>query len=127
MGGVQGTCGGTGQGIMTFEEAGRAPRPAALPVRAPGGADAARQGGPRPWYSLDPVQARRITAALDRFDARKSLEAEHADIGLKFVPPVLGDMSDTSTWRAVWDGGEASAASDTQIYAIVCERLNIPC
>jgi hypothetical protein len=110
---------------MTFEEAERGQPPAALPMRAPGGAEATWRGDPRPWYSLDPVQARRITAALDRFEQRKRLEAEHADIGLKFIPPVLGDMSDTSTWRAVWDGGQASAPSDAQLYAIVCQRLNI--
>jgi len=87
--------------------------------------DAAWLADSRPWYCLDPAQARRITAALDRFDARKRLEAEHAEIGLKFIPPVLGDMSDANTWRATWRGGEAFAPSDTQIYAIVCERLNI--
>jgi hypothetical protein len=76
----------------------------------------------RPWYSLDPAEAKRITAALDRFEERKKLEAEYASIGLKFIPPVLGDMSDANTWRANWHDGEASAPSDTQIYAIVCER-----
>jgi hypothetical protein len=116
----------TGQGIMTFREHERdEPRPEALPTRTSAGSDAARPDGTRPWYSLDPVQARRITAALDRYDQRKNLEAEHAGIGLRFIPPVLGDMSDTSTWRAVWDGGQASAGSDAQIYAIVCERLNM--
>jgi hypothetical protein len=49
------------------------------------------------------------------------MEAAHADIGLKFVPPVL---SDSATWEATWDGGMVLADTDTELYALVCERLS---
>ena len=74
-----------------------------------------------PWWIPDPAQVARVTAVLLRFDARRAMEAAHADIGLKFVPPVL---SDSATWEATWDGGMVLADTDTELYALVCERLS---
>jgi hypothetical protein len=73
-----------------------------------------------PWWVPDPAQVARVNAILLRFDARRAMEAAHADIGLKFTPPVL---SDSATWEATWDGGHAQAGTDTELYALVCQRL----
>jgi hypothetical protein len=86
------------------------------------------------WYSEDPVQAKRISAAMRRYNARRELEAAHAEIGLRFHPPILTSLvtwdaetgverEDTRTWLATWAGGQAAAASDAELYEIVRERL----
>jgi hypothetical protein len=69
----------------------------------------------------DPAQVARVNAALLRYDARRAMEAAYADIGLKFTPPV---HSDSATWEATWDGGQARAGTDTELHALVCRRLN---
>ncbi len=76
--------------------------------------------GAAPWWIPDPAQVARVNAVLLRFDARRAAEAAHADIGLKFTPPVLG----SPTWEATWDGGQARADTDTELYALVCQRLS---
>jgi hypothetical protein len=72
------------------------------------------------WWVPDPVQVARVDADLRRVDARREMEAARAGVGLRFVPPVF---SDSQAWAATWDGGEARADSDTELYALVCERL----
>lgn len=66
------------------------------------------------------MQVARVDAALRRLDGRREMEAAHAVIGLRFVPPVL---SNSETWEATWNGGAARADTDTELYAIVCGRL----
>jgi len=68
----------------------------------------------------DPAQVARVDAALLRYDARRAMEAAYADIGLKFTPPV---HSDSATWEATWAGGHAQAGTDTELHALVCQRL----
>jgi hypothetical protein len=75
-----------------------------------------------PWWIPDPAQVARVDAILLRFDARRAMEAAHADIRLKFTPPVL---SDSATWEATWDGGQARADTDTELCALVRQRLSI--
>ena len=74
-----------------------------------------------PWWVPDPAQVARVDAALLRYDARRAMEAAYAGISLKFTPPVL---SDAATWEATWDGGHAQADTDTDLHALVCQRLN---
>lgn len=74
-----------------------------------------------PWWMPDPAQVARVNAALLRYDARRAMEAAHAGISLKFTPPVL---SDSATWEATWDGGQARADTDTELHALVCQRLS---
>jgi hypothetical protein len=76
-----------------------------------------------PWWRPDPVQVARVNAVLRRFDARREMEAARADIGLRFIPPVL---SNSETWEATWSGGQARADTDVELCALVCERLGIP-
>jgi hypothetical protein len=73
-----------------------------------------------PWWIPDSAQVARVNAILLRFDARRAMEAAHVDIRLKFTPPVL---SDSATWEATWDGGQARADTDTELYALVCQCL----
>jgi len=68
-----------------------------------------------------PAQVARADAALLRYDARRAMEAAYADIGLKFTPPV---HSDSATWEATWDGGQALADTDTELHTVVCRRLS---
>jgi hypothetical protein len=60
--------------------------------------------GVAPWWIPDLAQVARVNAVLLLFDARRAMEAAHADISLKFTPPIL---SDSATWEATWDGGQA--------------------
>jgi hypothetical protein len=76
-----------------------------------------------PWWIPDPAQVDRVNAILLRYEARRAMEAAYAGIGLKFTPPVL---SDSATWEAAWDGGHARADTDTELYALVCQRLSSP-
>jgi hypothetical protein len=105
--------------IMQWERGTAAGRVAAELASRIGSGEAS---GVAPWWIPDPAQVARVNAVLLRFDARRTAEAAHADIGLKFVPPVL---SDSATWEATWDGGQARADTDTELYALVCERLSI--
>ncbi len=66
------------------------------------------------------MQVVRVDAVLRRFGARRALEAAHAGVGLRFVPPV---NSDAARWEALWDGGHVAADTDAGVYALVCERL----
>lgn len=72
------------------------------------------------WWTSDPVQVARVDAVLRRFGARRALEAAHADVGLRFVPPVNSDLA---RWEAFWDGGSVAADTDAGVYTLVCERL----
>ncbi len=76
-----------------------------------------------PWWTPDPAQVARVNAALLRYDARRAMEAAYAGISLKFTPPVL---SDSATWEATRDGGQARADTDTELYELVCEGLSSP-
>jgi hypothetical protein len=88
---------------------------------APAGYGSRRASSMTPWWVPDPAQVARVNAILLRFDARRAMEAAYAGIALKFVPPVL---SDSATWEATWDGGQAQADTDTELYEIVRERLS---